>query len=185
MHRFRFRISALSHPLREYATQPSFVEKDLGLRQALQAQLKSSMKEKNTLVANTIRSVLADVYSMDKSTAGSQAQSGAILKIIQKAVLRRADAAQRFRDASRSDLAEKEESEINALRRFLPATLPDDQIYEVIQQIVQGMPAETLASPKALSQILREFYIKIDKTRVDPNSMKQLALDILKKTTKA
>lgn len=46
-----------------------------------------------------------------------------VIKMIQKGIKRRADAAQKFRTAKpepRMDLAEKEEREISLLRGFLP-----------------------------------------------------------------
>ncbi|TFY75337.1 hypothetical protein EWM64_g8676 [Hericium alpestre] len=138
------------------------------IRSRLQADLKASMKSKDTVTATTIRSVLAEVYAADKTAKDGKVPSTTIFSLLRKAKTRRVDAASRFKEASRSDLAEKEEHEANLLDAFLPPLLSEADIDRVLKTIIPEQRAEGEDNKRAMGKVMKAFYSKVDRSTVDP-----------------
>ncbi|KAF9245004.1 GatB YqeY domain-containing protein [Melanogaster broomeanus] len=92
------------------------------IRERLIAGVKQAMKNKDQLASTTLRSVLSEVYKLEKSS-GSQASSSAVVGVLRKAVLLRTESATQFIKGERPDLAEKESREAEIISVFLPPLL--------------------------------------------------------------
>jgi len=138
------------------------------------------MKEKNSVKSSVIRSVLTEVYAADKTT-GQAILSGRIYEIIQKGINRRNDAVAQYDKASRQDLVEKEQQEVAILHDFIPPTLSDTAINDILDQIIREhgiTPVLEGQNPGPLvGQLFKEFSartgpdVSVDrkhlKTRID------------------
>jgi len=100
--------------------------------------------------------------------------SSIIANILRKAVIRRNEAAAKFTQASRQELADKELRETEILSNFLPALLSEAEIDHALRQVIEALPAERNPR-KSLGRIFKEFYLKVDKSAVDTNLVKQRA----------
>lgn len=88
------------------------------------------------------------------------------------------EAALKFSDANRRDLADKEQHEAELLSKFLPPLLSPVKIDQHIKEILDGLPAGY--DPRKLQgYIFKEFYLKVDKSTVDPILVKQRAQALL------
>ncbi|KAI1784253.1 GatB/YqeY domain-containing protein [Ganoderma leucocontextum] len=149
-------------------------------RARLMSELKDAMKTKNTVKSITIRSVLSEVYAADKAAPGGTASPSTVLALLRKATTRRNDAATEFQNASRPDLAEKEQQEAAILSAFLPPLLPESDIDRVLNEVLatpeisdaisKGAPPQ-----RALGQVFKAFYAQADKTTVDPDLVRRRA----------
>jgi len=147
------------------------------IRKRLTDELKTAMKAKDTLKSTTIRSVLAEVYSADKLQA-QPLPAGGIVSVLRKAVTRRADAAAEFDKAARADLAEKERKEADVLQAFVPPLLATPEIDRRLQEVL----AELQPAPgdkKALGQVFKAFYARVDRSAVDTDLVKKRAEALL------
>ncbi|RDB25351.1 Altered inheritance of mitochondria protein 41, mitochondrial [Hypsizygus marmoreus] len=153
----------------------------LDLRVRLMNEVKTAMKDKDTVTSTTLRSVLSEVYAADKAS-NDKVPSSTIANILRKAVIRRDDAAAKFSQASRPELAEKELQEKEILSKFLPPLLSEAEIDQVLGQVIGALPAE-LNPQKSLGRIFKEFYSKIDKSSVDTALVKQRADALLAKSS--
>ncbi|KAI3627388.1 hypothetical protein CBS14141_001389 [Malassezia furfur] len=73
--------------------------------------------------ADTAAGILTDLQYAQKTKAQANQKPPSVIKMIQKGIKKRTDAARQFRAAKpepREDLAEKEERQIELLRSFLP-----------------------------------------------------------------
>ncbi|KAG6832494.1 hypothetical protein H0H87_001419 [Tephrocybe sp. NHM501043] len=98
--------------------------------------------------------------------------------ILRKGVIRRNEAAAKFTQASRQDLADKELQEAKILEQFLPALLPEAYIDMALCEIIESLPAAA-RSQKSLGQIFKSFYQKVDRSTVDTNVVKNRAEALL------
>ncbi|KAF9467260.1 GatB YqeY domain-containing protein [Collybia nuda] len=147
------------------------------LRSQLMNEVKAAMKNKDTVASTTLRSVLSEVYAADKAS-NNKIPPSTIANILRKAVIRRVDAASKFTEASRLDLAEKENCEAELLSKFLPPLLSEAEIDRALREVIEALPGG--AEPrKSLGRIFKEFYSKIDKSTVDPSVVKQRAESLL------
>jgi len=147
------------------------------IRKRLTDELKSAMKSKDTIKSTTIRSILSEVYSADK-TQPQPLSPSSIVSIIRKATSRRLDAATEFDKAQRPELAEKERKEADLLSDFLPALLSESDIDGVLQGVIDEQnPAP--GDRKAVGMLFKAFYSKVDRSHVDSDLVKKRAEALL------
>ncbi|TFY70858.1 hypothetical protein EVG20_g2150 [Dentipellis fragilis] len=137
------------------------------------------MKNKDSFSSTTIRSVLAEVYAADKASKDGKVPSSNIFTLIKKAQKRRLDAATKFIEATRADLAEKEQKEADFLSTFLPPLLPEAEVVRILEEIISQQRAEGDQPKKTLSKVLPVFYAKVEKTAVDPVFVKDKILELV------
>ncbi|KAI9463690.1 GatB/YqeY domain-containing protein, partial [Lactarius psammicola] len=135
---------------------------------------------KDSLTSTTIRSVLSEVYSADKVSNGKKIDSSAIALLIRKAYARRLDSAVQFNQASRPDLAGKEQQEADLLVRFLPPLLPEAEVDRILQNVMSEQVSQAQDDPrKSIGRIFKAFYAKVDRASVDPDLVKRRAETLL------
>ncbi|KAF8813642.1 GatB/YqeY domain-containing protein [Phlegmacium glaucopus] len=150
-----------------------------GLRSQIQSEIKVAMKQRDALTSTTLRSVLSEINASDKAAKnGLLSPDSVIADIIRKNIQRRTEAALKFSDADRRDLADKEQQEAELLSKFLPPLLSQTEIDSYIKEIMDGLPAG-YDPRKSLGQVFKEFYLKVDKSMVDPTLVKQRAQVLL------
>ncbi|KAJ7782865.1 GatB YqeY domain-containing protein [Mycena metata] len=137
----------------------------LDVRTQLGTAVKEAMKARNTQRSTTLRTVLAEVYSADKAS-NEQVNSSAIITILKKAADRRTDAAAQYIAAARPELAEKELSEARILAEFLPPSLSEAEVDQVLRKIFED--GET-----HVGKVFKSFYAVVDKSRVDSETVKK------------
>ncbi|KAG6920119.1 hypothetical protein DXG01_010187 [Tephrocybe rancida] len=135
--------------------------------------VKTAMKAKDAVTSTTLRAVLSEVYAADKA-ANDKVPSSTIATILRRAVVRRTEAAAKFTEASRQDLAKKELQETEILEKFLPALLSETDIDAALREVIGSLPAEA-QSKKNLGQVFKLFYQRIDRSTVDSYLVKQRA----------
>ncbi|KII92231.1 hypothetical protein PLICRDRAFT_154596 [Plicaturopsis crispa FD-325 SS-3] len=140
------------------------------------SDLKTAMKSKDAFTSTTLRSVLAEIQALDKSSK-SPAQSNAIIGILRKALHRRHEAATKYVSASRPDLAETETREAALLEAYVPPLLPESEISRVLGEVAaeetEPLPVDGKAKGRAEGRLLKAFYTRVDKALVDPAVVKR------------
>jgi len=116
------------------------------LKQTLQSDLTEAIRARDTVRSATLRMALAAVTN--EEVAGKVAREltdGDVLKVLAKEAKKRKEAATAYTDASRPELAEKEEAELAVLEGYLPAQLGDEELEALVARAVEesgatGMP---------------------------------------------
>lgn len=105
--------------------------------------LKTSMKEKQTLRKNTITMLRARIkqYEVDQRV---EADDGVILSLIQKERKERVDALEAFLHSDRQELIDNTKEEISILESYLPEQLTDEALRDVVGKTVSGFAAPTM-----------------------------------------
>jgi len=159
---------------RYYATAPKATA---DIRSRLMSEVKAAMKNKDSRASIAIRSVLSEVYA-DEKVSNEILQTPAICRILRKSVIRRLDSASRYTQASRLDLAEKENHEAEILSKFLPPLLSEAVIERTLTEIIDALPAGA-EKQKYMGKVFKEFYSRVDQSNVDPNIVKKRAAALL------
>jgi len=143
-------------------------------------ELKISLKAKDSLASTTIRSVLSEVYSADKVSNAKKINSSAIALLVRKAYARRLDSAVQFNQASRPDLAGKEQQEADLLAKFLPPLLHEAEVDRILQDVMSEQVSQAQGDPrKSIGRIFKAFYARVDRASVDPDLLKRRAEALL------
>lgn len=108
------------------------------LSQQISESLKEAMKAKDQVTLATLRSLKSAIQlaTIEKYGADGQLDDTEALAVIRKAIKQRNDSISSFRDAGRGDLAEREESEIKVLERYLPQPLSQAETELLVGEVI-------------------------------------------------
>jgi uncharacterized protein YqeY len=107
------------------------------LTDQIRADLTAAMKRRDDVATSALRMALAAVK--EAAVAGKEAKEltdDEILKVLNKEVKRRDEAAEAFRNADRPDRADREQAERYILAAYLPAALTPDELEAIITEVL-------------------------------------------------
>ena len=127
----------------------------MSIRDNVNAAIKAAMINKEKATLQTLRMVSAAFKHIEVDQRIEITDEIALRELVRQ-VKQRQDAARQFRDASRIDLAEHEETEIAIIQQFLPQALSEDEIRAEVEKALaaSGLPRE-IASMKPLMATLK------------------------------
>lgn len=107
------------------------------MKNRLNEDLKSAMKNKDILRMNVIRFIKKYIQELETSVGhNGEATDVEVLKIISKLVKQGKDAAEQYKTASRMDLYETEISQVIILESYLPKQMSDEEISVEIDNVM-------------------------------------------------
>ena len=113
----------------------------------VQSDTSTALKAGDRSRARALRVVASELQKAHKE-AGGEADEAAVLQRERK---RRLEAAEAYREAGRTDLAEAEAGEARLIEAYLPAQLSDGELHAIVGDAV----AETGASsPKEMGRVM-------------------------------
>lgn len=134
----------------------------MSFKQILQQDLKTAMKEKDTIRKNVITMVRAAILQQEKDKRIEMDDEG-ILDVIAKAVKQRKDSIPEFEKGNRPDLVKDLEREVDILMSYLPEQLSEDEVDELVTQTIFEVGAQ---SAKDMGNVMKALMPKV-KGRAD------------------
>lgn len=98
---------------------------------AVETALQAAVKSRDQITVDTLRGLKTRIQN-EQIAKGADLAEADILVLVQSEAKRRKEAATAFRDAGRTEAADKEEAELKVLAAFLPEQLSEDEIVKVI-----------------------------------------------------
>ena len=115
------------------------------LEQQIQEAIKEAMKAKDAVALSANRAIKGEILLFKTAEGGSkEVTDGDILKMIQKLVKQRKEAAEQFVAGHRQDLADNELAEAAALEKYLPKQLSPEEVKAKVQEIVAQVGATSI-----------------------------------------
>ncbi len=113
------------------------------LKDQLASDLKEAMKNKEQLLKNVITMIRADIkqVEVDKRT---ELVDEDVIDIIAKQVKQRRDALEEFGKGGREDLVEQAQQEINALMKYLPEQMSEEEIVKLVSDTILEVNASSM-----------------------------------------
>ena len=122
----------------------------MSLKEQLFADLKTAMKEKDTLKKDTVQLIRSGILQYEKDNKVELDDEG-VLDIISKQLKSRRDSLPDYIKSGREDLIEKLNKEIEILLSYLPEQLSEDEIAKIVEEAI----AETgTASVKEMGKVM-------------------------------
>ncbi len=134
----------------------------MSLKERLLEDMKSAMKDKDTIKKNTVQMARAAILQVEKDNKVTLDDDG-ILDIIGKEVKRRRDVLPDYEKSGRQDLIDDLKAEIEVLLQYLPEQLTEEELEVIVRQAVQDTGA---TSVKDMGKIMQEVMPKV-KGRAD------------------
>ena len=131
------------------------------LREDLQKALKESMINKDTTTVSAVRLIIAGLKEKDVDARGKgqkEASDTELLSMMQNMIKQRKDSIKMYLDANREDLANKEQSEISVIERFLPKQMSQSEVETAIKTVIETLGASSMKDMGKVMASLREKY---------------------------
>ncbi len=122
----------------------------MSLKEQIQNEVKEAMKAKDVARRDALR-LLTSAFKQVEVDERIVLDDEGVLKIIQKQVKQRQDAAAQYKDAGRDDLYDKEMAEIAIYEDYLPKQLDDAELEARIKEIIANVGA---ASMKDIGEVM-------------------------------
>ena len=117
----------------------------MSLEQQIQEAIKEAMKAKDAVALSANRAIKGEILLFKTAEGGAkEVTDGDILKMIQKLVKQRKEAAEQFVAGGRQDLADNELAEAAALEKYLPKQFSPDEVKVKIQEIIAQVGATSI-----------------------------------------
>jgi uncharacterized protein YqeY len=147
----------------------------MGLKDRLDEDLKGAMKARERLRVETIRSIRGALRNKEIEVGGELSEEDA-LRVVRTLVKQREEAIERYREANRPDLADKEAAEREVLAGYLPAAPDAAAIEATVEAVIAELGA---GSPRDMGRVMKEALARLgpaaDGKRVSETAKRRLA----------
>ena len=129
----------------------------MNLLDKVNAQLKESALKQDKDKVLTLRLIISALKDKEIEKRGAGAKDSLIkdedvILVLNKMLKQRRESLEIYRKASRNDLAEKEDKEINIIKEFLPKQLDDNEIKKVCESAIKESAATTIVTGKQIGR---------------------------------
>ena len=136
----------------------------MSLKNIIDKDIKESMfqKNKNRLIA--LRAIKAAILLEEKSGSSNNFNEN---QLLMKLIKQRKDSLTFYKEQNRSDLAIKEEEEINIISEFLPKQMNDSELIDQISEIITSVNAASMKDMgKVMGIATKKFSGKADNGKI-------------------
>ena len=129
------------------------------LKQKLQSDLNDAIKSRNTLVAETIRMVLAAITNEEVAGKEKKELSDAeVITVLTREAKKRREAAEAFEQGGRADKAATERAEGEVIAGYLPEQLSEAEIKKLIEETIAAVGA---SGPADMGKVMGALKAKV------------------------
>jgi len=154
------------------------------LKQQLQNDATSALKSGNKFIAETLRMALAAILTKEKekrykikSEKDVELADEEVTDIITSEIKKRKDAIALYLQGKRPELAEKEQKEIDILKKYLPEQLSEEEIKNLVKEAIAKTAAKEI---KDMGKVMSELNPKI-KGKADSGEVSKIVKEFLSK----
>lgn len=120
------------------------------MKEQLLQDLKEAMKNKDTLMKDTITMLRAAILQVEKDDLKTL-NDDEICGIVAKEVKKRKEAVAEYENARRQDIADNLKREIEILSKYLPEQLSEEEIAKMVDEAIAESGA---ASPRDMGKVM-------------------------------
>ena len=127
-----------------------------GLKSRIQADINEALRSGDELLKSTLRMALAAI--MNAEVAGAQATvltDDQIINLLRSEVKKRAESAEIYAAAGRTELATKETQEMAIIETYLPAAMDAAALTSIVAQEVANAAANGQEGPRAMGAVIK------------------------------
>jgi hypothetical protein len=165
----------------------------MSLKEKIQEDLKTALKEKNEIETSTLRLVLAAISNKETEKRTkiwkekpelspkelekeSQLTDEEIVEVIGSEIKKRKEAILLFEKGERTDLVEKEKKELEILKKYLPEQMSEDRIKEEAKKVIEEIGA---SGPKDTGKVMSALMPKL-KGKAEGGVVSKIVGELLK-----
>jgi len=146
----------------------------MNLKTRIHDDMKTAMRERNTIKLNAIRLLKADIKNQEISLM-RELEDIEVEKIVASSIKKRRDSIEQFQNAGRDELAAKELEEITSIEIYLPEQLDEEDIKKIILEVVASLDE---SNNKNFGIVMKQVVTKVS-GRADGKIVSSLVKGIL------
>ena len=107
----------------------------MSLKEQLNEDLKTAMRNKEVVKRDSIRAINTMIKQIEVDER-RELDNEEVIKLIQKGIKQREEAISQYKAASREDLVQKEQEQVDVFMLYLPAQLSDEELENGMKKII-------------------------------------------------
>jgi len=127
------------------------------LEEKIFTDYQNALKEKDNFKVSVLRFLRSAIKNMEIDKR-RKLEDNEIIAIIRKQIKNCQEAIEEYRRGNRQDLVEKEAKELAVLNDYLPASLSEQEILEIIYEVIR---AESAAGLKNMGKVMKGVLDKV------------------------
>lgn len=132
------------------------------LKEQLGSAVKTAMREKDKDRLVTLRMAQAAIKQIEIDERRELGDED-VLKVLDKMLKQRRDAASQYDEAGRGELADKERAEMAIIEEFMPAALAEDELDSLIQAAISAAGAQGMQDMgKVMNELRPQVVGRVD-----------------------
>ena len=144
----------------------------MSLREKINEQFSSALKNKNKSLVSTLRLVLAAIKERDIASRTGEKKDGVndqdIIKVLRKMKKQRQDSAELYKKGQRQELMEAEEAEIKVIDSFLPQQLSEEETKKICKETIETLGVSSIKDMgKIMGTLKKKYSDSIDFSKVN------------------
>jgi len=135
----------------------------MNLTDQINEDIKATMKEKNKAKLEALRAIKSALLLASTEKGAKESSEAAELKMLQKLVKQRRDAADIYTNEGRNDLAAEELEQVAIIENYLPEQMTEEQVRSEVDAIIKATGANSMKDMgKVMGQANQKLAGKAD-----------------------
>jgi hypothetical protein len=144
------------------------------LKERLNEDMKTAMKAREELRLSVLRLARASLVNAEIAK-GTELDDAGVVEVLEKEAKKRRESIAEFTKAGRTDLADKEQKELEILTAYLPQQMSAEELRAVVRECIAEVGA---TSPKDMGAVMKVLMPKI-RGRADGKAANQIVQEML------
>lgn len=147
----------------------------MSLKEKLNEDLKQAMRDKEVVKRDSIRAIntMIKQVEVDERRVLDDAE---VIKLVQRGIKQREEAISQYRAASRDDLVQKEQEQVDVFMLYLPKQLSNEELESGMKEIISEVGATSLKDMgKVMGVASKKFAGVADGKRINEMVKKLLS----------
>jgi len=146
----------------------------MSLKEQLKDDLKIAMRAKDINKRDCIRAINTMIKQIEVDER-KELSNEDIIKLIQRGIKQREEAISQYKEASRDDLVQKEQDQVNVFKEYLPKQASDEELEAGMKEIIAQVGATSMKDMgKVMGQATKKFAGIADGKRINEMTKKLL-----------
>jgi uncharacterized protein YqeY len=128
------------------------------LEDKLMADFKEAMKNGDALKRSVISFLRSQLKNIAIEKKKDKLEDVDVIAVIKKQIKQRAESVEKFKIGKRLDLVEKEEKEMEILKKYCPEEMPREELDKIVEETIASVGANSL---KDMGKVMKEIMPKV------------------------
>ena len=139
----------------------------MNLKEKLNEDLKQAMRDKEVVKRDSIRAINTMIKQIEVDER-KELNDEDVIKLIQKGIKQREESISQYKAASRDDLVEQEQAQVDVFMLYLPAQVSEEELEAGMKEIIAEVGATSMKDiGKVMGNATKKFAGVADGKRIN------------------